>query len=90
LGPGAAGAGERQRAESPAADAGGRPERRGEGKGPPKGQRGGKGPKDKGRRDGPRDGADDQPRRFEAKPPRQDKPIDPDSPFAILQQLKNR
>ncbi len=74
-----------------AGDAGGRPERReGGGKRPdrPEGEAGrhrakGKGPK--------RDRQDKgEPRQFEAKPPRRDKPVDPDSPFAILQQLKNR
>jgi ATP-dependent RNA helicase SUPV3L1/SUV3 len=31
-----------------------------------------------------------QPQRFEAKPPRKEKPIDPDSPFAKLAALKEQ
>ena len=62
----------------------------GEGKrsgGGPKGK-----PKGKPRHDGPRgDGPrKDGPKQFEARPPRAEKKIDPDSPFAILASLKNK
>ena len=38
----------------------------------------------------PPHGKDDRPKTFEARPPRPEKPIDPDSPFAILAALKGR
>jgi ATP-dependent RNA helicase SUPV3L1/SUV3 len=84
-GPGTKPPGEERRATrgdgKHAVDAGnGRDERGGDGL---KDGRRGKGAKDKRR-------GEDQLRRFEAKPARQEKPVDPDSPFAILQQLKNR
>jgi ATP-dependent RNA helicase SUPV3L1/SUV3 len=57
--------------------------------GPPDGNRrrdqGGK-PKGKGKRDDDRATA----KSFEARPPRRDKPIDPDSPFAVLAALKGK
>mgnify|MGYP006200846351 FL=1 len=37
-----------------------------------------------------RDNNKSQPARFEAKPPRKEKPIDPDSPFAKLAALKEQ
>ncbi len=58
----------------------GRPQ--GDRKGKPKGKRPGGGPKGKG---GKPQGA----RNFEARPPKKDKPIDPDSPFAALAALKD-
>lgn len=55
-----------------------------EGKGKPR-QGGGKKPGQKGKR-----GKDQgSPRKMEARPPKREKPIDPDNPFAVLQQLKN-
>jgi ATP-dependent RNA helicase SUPV3L1/SUV3 len=42
---------------------------------------------DKGNR-GPRD--DNKPKTFEQRPPRVEKPIDPDNPFAVLMALKNK
>jgi ATP-dependent RNA helicase SUPV3L1/SUV3 len=67
---------------------GGKPERVGkpDGRGKPKGPRKGKGA---GR--GKPDGKDkDRPREFSARPPKQDKPIDPDNPFAALMALKQK
>lgn len=48
--------------------------------------------KGKPRHDGPRGegGRKDGPKQFEARPPRAEKKIDPDSPFAILASLKNK
>ncbi len=66
----------RQRSDGPPAEGKGA----GPGKGPGKGKRG------KGRP--PQDDAQRPPRGD--RKPRDDKPVDPDSPFAILQQLKNR
>ncbi len=43
-----------------------------------------------GRGDRPDRGKPSQPARFEAKPPRKEKPIDPDSPFAKLAALKEQ
>ena len=48
-----------------------------------KGKGKGRGPKGKG------GGKDSGPRRMEARPPKKDRPIDPDNPFAILQKLKD-
>ncbi|MFK7944173.1 MAG: helicase-related protein [Paracoccaceae bacterium] len=56
------------------------------GKGGPKGK---SGPRGKGGPKGKGGGKDGGPRRMEARPPRQEKPMDPDSPFAILQKLKD-
>jgi len=66
--------GERQRADGKG---------RGQGFGGGKGK--GKGPK------GPRRGPKPEggPRKMEARPPKKERPIDPDNPFAILQQLKS-
>ena len=61
----------------------------GQRRGPPRGER----PKGKGKR--PPKGAkggkpgDDKPRKFSARPEKKEKPLDPDSPFAILQKLKS-
>ena len=38
----------------------------------------------------PRGGKPEGGRSYEARPPRAEKPIDPDSPFAVLAALKNR
>ncbi|GAB1362608.1 hypothetical protein MASR1M32_18440 [Rhodobacter sp.] len=48
------------------------------------GKPGPKGPRRDGNKDGPRD------RKFEARPPRAEKPIDPDNPFAALLALKGK
>ena len=49
------------------------------------------GPRGKSRHDGPKDKPrGDKPRQFEARPPKADKAIDPDSPFAVLAALKSR
>jgi ATP-dependent RNA helicase SUPV3L1/SUV3 len=45
---------------------------------------------DRNDRGGNRPGGASQPLRFEAKPPRKEKPIDPDSPFAKLAALKEQ
>ncbi|HET7409598.1 MAG TPA: hypothetical protein VFJ13_05315, partial [Paracoccaceae bacterium] len=83
--PDAQGAGARKGGEG-----GDRPAREG-GKRPDRGEgdraKASKGPKGKGPK---RDRAEDKPRQYESRPPRAEKPVDPDSPFAILQQLKNR
>ncbi len=66
------------RGKRPEGGQGKRPEGKSGGKDArPQGKRGGKpgGPKGKGKRD-------DTPRKFEARPPRREKPIDPDNPFA--------
>ncbi|MFP1643140.1 helicase-related protein [Pontitalea aquivivens] len=66
---------------------GAKPEGRRDGKPGGKPQ-GGKGkPEHKGAK-GPR--REDQPRNFEARPPRKERPIDPDSPFAVLAALKGK
>ncbi len=59
-----------------------------EGKGGKPHDRGGK---DRGgpNRDG-KDGAQGQNKSFEARPPRYEKPIDPDNPFAVLLALRNK
>ncbi|MGB8812854.1 MAG: helicase-related protein [Paracoccaceae bacterium] len=82
-------------AEKPARqDRGPRPDR-GDFKGKPKGA-GGKGGKPEGRGDrndrGDRGGNKSAPQNktYEARPPRVEKPIDPDNPFAVLMALKNR
>lgn len=60
------------------------------------GNRGSKRDKDqgKGRRQGKPGGKgkphSNQPKKFEARPPKQDKPIDPDNPFAALMALKDK
>ncbi|MCR8723411.1 helicase-related protein [Frigidibacter sp. ROC022] len=52
------------------------------------------GGKPEGRFKGPKKGKggkrDDRPKSFEARPPRHDKPIDPDNPFAVLAALKDK
>ena len=58
-----------------------RPDRTGK---PDRGPKGGKGP----RRD--RDGGGQQPKTYQARPPRSEKPIDPDNPFAALMALKQK
>ena len=52
---------------------------------------GGRSGKGKGPKGGPkhRHSDDGAPRRTQASPPKKERPIDPDNPFAILQQLKN-
>ena len=50
------------------------------------GDRGNGGPRGKG---GPK-GKPEPVRNYEARPPRAEKPIDPDNPFAVLAALKNR
>ena len=79
-------------AAAPRPDRGPRPER-GEFKGKPKGK-GGK-PEGRGERSGDRhDRGGNKPaaqnKAYEARPPRVEKPIDPDNPFAVLMALKNR
>jgi ATP-dependent RNA helicase SUPV3L1/SUV3 len=67
---------------------GGKPRRDAGGPGGNRGDRpkGGKGkPKGKG---GPK--GDKGPKTFESRPPKKDKPIDPDNPFAVLAALKNK
>lgn len=58
----------------------------------PDGNKGDRGPRpDRGeRQDRTERGKTSQPARFEAKPPRKEKPIDPDSPFAKLAALKEQ
>jgi len=79
---------------APAADAPARPDRgprpeRNEGyKGKPKGKGGDRGGKDD-RGNKERGDRSNQPKTFEARPPRTDK-IDPDNPFAVLASLRNR
>ena len=58
------------------------------GKGKPKGKGGPKG--DRGDRQGRDQGRDQGPKTFEARPPRKEKPVDPDNPFAVLAALKNK
>jgi ATP-dependent RNA helicase SUPV3L1/SUV3 len=41
-------------------------------------------------RKGPKPTGDDRPKTFEARPPRAERPVDPDSPFAVLAALKGR
>jgi ATP-dependent RNA helicase SUPV3L1/SUV3 len=64
-------------------NAGGKSGARREG-GKPEGKRGGKGKHGKGGK------PDEQPRNFQARPPKKDRPIDPDSPFAVLAALKGK
>ena len=59
----------------------------GEGRFGGEGKRSGGGPKGKPKGKPPRH---DGPKSFEARPPRAEKKIDPDSPFAILASLKNK
>ena len=60
----------------------------GQGKGRPRGKQGGKPGVRQGGKGGP---GEDKPRNFEARPPRKDKPIDPDNPFAAaLMGLKDK
>jgi ATP-dependent RNA helicase SUPV3L1/SUV3 len=54
----------------------------------PKGGKGGK-PQDRGDRGG-KDKPQTQNKPFEARPPRYEKPIDPDNPFAVLMALRNK
>jgi ATP-dependent RNA helicase SUPV3L1/SUV3 len=54
------------------------------GKGKPRGKGGPKGDR------GDRQGRDQGPKTFEARPPRKEKPVDPDNPFAVLAALKNK
>lgn len=49
----------------------------------------GKGGKPQGRKGGKPE-RDDKPRKFEARPPRPEKPVDPDNPFAALLALKGK
>ncbi|WP_116085671.1 helicase-related protein [Tropicimonas sp. IMCC34011] len=69
---------------------GGQAQRKGGGK--PRAEAGGRGkPGGKGPRGGKKDGkSGNAPRAFEARPPKKDKPIDPDNPFAALAALKDK
>ena len=58
----------------------------GERSGKPQGERGDRG----GDRKGGKPGRDDRQKSFEARPPRPEKPIDPDNPFAALMALKGK
>jgi ATP-dependent RNA helicase SUPV3L1/SUV3 len=63
------------------------------GGGKPGGPARGKGPRKGGKKGGPNaggKGGNKGPRQMSARPPRSDKPVDPDSPFAVLSQLKNK
>ncbi len=85
------GGGKENRREARPAEGGRRSEER-KGGGKPENRSGGK-PKDKGGKKGPRhDGPrkQDEPRQMSARPPRNEKPIDPDNPFAALMALKSR
>ncbi len=73
------------RGDKPAADSDGAGKRR-DGKGPRR-RKGGEKPR-KGDRAGGKGGA--KKREYSAAPPKRDKPIDPDNPFAVLQQLKDK
>ncbi|MDS9468449.1 helicase-related protein [Paracoccus sp. MBLB3053] len=55
-----------------------------------RGDRQERGPKGKPRHDGKGKSRHDGPKSFEARPPKAEKKIDPDSPFAILAALKNK
>ncbi|MFT6785653.1 MAG: ATP-dependent RNA helicase SUPV3L1/SUV3 [Dinoroseobacter sp.] len=69
---------------------GGNRDRKGGGGGGPKGKGRGEGGKGGPRGKGPKPG-NDGPRKFEARPPRHEKPIDPDNPFAqALMGLKDK
>lgn len=57
-----------------------------QGKGPGKGRKPGKG----GKRPGKGGPGGNKPAHMSARPPKANKPIDPDSPFAVLSQLKNK
>jgi len=88
--------GDRPQGDRPKREGGDRPQgerrdrddqRRGEGKGGEgRGPKGGKHDRRDDRKDGKPQGA----KTFEARPPRAEKPIDPDNPFAILAALKNK
>ncbi len=58
----------------------------------PKGEQsqGGRGPRKDGDRKGGKPQRDDRQKSFEARPPRADKPVDPDNPFAALMALKGK
>ena len=83
--------GDRPRGDKPQGD---RPQGdRPQGQGKPEGQRRdhAKGGKPQGERYGkPGADRDSKPKSFEARPPRADKPIDPDNPFAVLMALKGK
>ena len=51
---------------------------------------GGRGPRKDGDRKGGKSQRDDRQKSFEARPPRADKPVDPDNPFAALMALKGK
>ena len=71
----------------------GEPNARTGGGGKPGGPTRGKGPRKGGKKGGPNaggKGGNKGPRQMSARPPRSDKPVDPDSPFAVLSQLKNK
>jgi ATP-dependent RNA helicase SUPV3L1/SUV3 len=55
--------------------------------GKPEGERG---PRKEGQAKGGKPGRDDRQKSFEARPPRAEKPIDPDNPFAALMALKGK
>ncbi|MEY4304826.1 MAG: hypothetical protein RIT52_1001, partial [Pseudomonadota bacterium] len=101
--PEGAGRGPRKDGDAPRADRGDRKPRgdrpaRAEGEGKPEGRpdrpQGERGPrKDGGKRDhgkGGKPNRDERQKSFEARPPRAEKPIDPDNPFAALMALKGK
>lgn len=101
--PEGAGRGPRKDGDAPRADRGDRKPRgdrpaRAEGEGKPEGRpdrpQGDRGPrKDGGKRDhgkGGKPNRDERQKSFEARPPRAEKPIDPDNPFAALMALKGK
>ena len=65
-------------------------ERSGERAGKPQGERGDRGGDRGGDRKGGKPNRDDRQKSFEARPPRVEKPIDPDNPFAALMALKGK
>ncbi|NNU81398.1 hypothetical protein HMH01_13225 [Halovulum dunhuangense] len=77
---------QRARRQQGAGGEGGKPEGR-QGNRPPRGERQGK-PKGKGK--GPKPPRDAAPKTAQARPPRAEKPVDPDNPFAALLALKGK
>ncbi len=76
--------GNRNAGRGPRREGGERPQGK-KGGGKPQGKKGGKP-----RRDGGRDGGGNQPKTFSARPPKKEKAIDPDNPFAALMALKDK
>ncbi|MEN9851884.1 MAG: hypothetical protein RL128_2047, partial [Pseudomonadota bacterium] len=64
-------------------------ERSGDRAGKPQGDRGDRGDRG-GDRKGGKPNRDDRQKSFEARPPRVEKPVDPDNPFAALMALKGK